>query len=316
MSERVYRVGRSFADAEFMSIQAAIDQAVLDGASLSEPGLVQILPGEYVEDLSIGAFVSLEGMGLAEISVIRGTVAADFSANPAPFVGVGLRNLLVRAPDGAPAINVSGTKPTAVALTGASVEALGSDGSVNFTVSAPGSVFAIRRSSIQVGTGTGRVNFDSPGNIAAIYTQFTAPDQDAQRVLNMIQGNGSVFASELTGQVEVAAGSFLQTSLSRVHTNQQPALVSEGEIQLFESEVLSNDPGGNFATGNGVVSFAGLALSGFAKARASTLGGADLGSGYHTSVPGSWDLPAPTTIQIALDRLAVAVEGLLGGALP
>ena len=32
--------------------------------------------------------------------------------------------------------------------------------------------------------------------------------------------------------------------------------------------------------------------------------------------PGTWTLPNPTTVQQAIDRLAVAVSGLLGGSIP
>ncbi len=37
---------------------------------------------------------------------------------------------------------------------------------------------------------------------------------------------------------------------------------------------------------------------------------------YTPGTPADWDAPAPTTVAEALDRLATAVEGLLGGAIP
>jgi hypothetical protein len=65
-----YTVGPAGSGAEFTTIQAAVDQAVVDGI---EPYLISLFPGEYNEDATITGSCHLEGNG----SAVFGNITLD-----------------------------------------------------------------------------------------------------------------------------------------------------------------------------------------------------------------------------------------------
>lgn len=82
----LYRVGPSGSQMLFTSIQAAINQAVLDGFTSSlTPATIEIYPGTYVEDVTLSPGVHLRGVG----SGLRTTneVEIDGTVTYAPLVG-------------------------------------------------------------------------------------------------------------------------------------------------------------------------------------------------------------------------------------
>jgi len=82
---RVYRVGQS-GECTFTSVQAAIDQAVLDGyTSSANPCVVEIYEkgSPYVEDLVLNSGVNLTGV----VGQNRGKIAISGSADYAPTTG-------------------------------------------------------------------------------------------------------------------------------------------------------------------------------------------------------------------------------------
>jgi hypothetical protein len=99
------------------------------------------------------------------------------------------------------------------------------------------------------------------------------------------------------------------------------ASVAQGVVVWFEhtgdgtGTMPVTPAGGDTIDGGGPVTIPFEQKAAFISA-----GGADwrrlsLDSGYTPGTPGDW-AGAPTSVQDALDRLAAAVEGLLGGAIP
>lgn len=74
MQKTTYTVGLPGTDAEFNSIQDAIDQAVLDGHDADDPANIVVSPGTYVEDVAMAAGISVFGTAQATLD---GTVTVD-----------------------------------------------------------------------------------------------------------------------------------------------------------------------------------------------------------------------------------------------
>lgn len=86
---------------DFSTIQAAINQAVLDGASLSDPAVVLVRPGLYIEDVAFAPHVAVLGWpgntsGTSDMEIVRVRAASatcHTAAMPAATDQVVLANL-------------------------------------------------------------------------------------------------------------------------------------------------------------------------------------------------------------------------------
>lgn len=83
-----YIVGQDQIDSEFLSIQGAIDRAVADGASTSNPQLVIVKAGTYVENIVLAQGIRL--LGLQKTSIIDGHISF-----PATALGACLIDLII-----------------------------------------------------------------------------------------------------------------------------------------------------------------------------------------------------------------------------
>jgi hypothetical protein len=109
-----YIVGTGCSD--FDTIQGAIDQAVIDGASSSNPMTIYIKAGTYAENLSLSDGINIAGPAFGQINEIvinlplvtlQGTISCDFSST-IPTVGAFSASVSN--------INITGGGPTAMIM--------------------------------------------------------------------------------------------------------------------------------------------------------------------------------------------------------
>lgn len=126
-----YLVGPTGSGAPYTSIQNAIDAAVAAGASQTQPEVILILVGTYVEDIIVPAGVRLQGFPLLPLGgpIILGTgglapvvtfnVTAPLPAPPSFANPGGMRGLTILNPTaGGTALYVTGAASNSITLVG------------------------------------------------------------------------------------------------------------------------------------------------------------------------------------------------------
>lgn len=108
----------------FTTIQAAITQAVSDGASSSIPAVIWIWPGSYTENLTLAAYVSLVGVADSNASgvVVNGSAVYSDTGN------IVIENIGFVSTSASPAISFQSVGSAAVDLNNVSINALNGSG--------------------------------------------------------------------------------------------------------------------------------------------------------------------------------------------
>lgn len=136
-----YIVGKDPLD-PFSSIQAAIDQAVLDGASFTDPAVVIVKPGTYVEDVSLAVGVNVVALIYEKSYMTKVTGTLTFNSGAGGSVGSKITTWV--------GIDVTGdgTNPTLM-FYGANPQRLNI---TNCEINSPGMASALRMTNVGAGS--------------------------------------------------------------------------------------------------------------------------------------------------------------------
>lgn len=328
MPRNVYQVGEPGSEADFNSVQAAIDQAVLDGhTDVDDPAVVELLPGVYTEDVALPRALTLRGFsqrGYIQQTVdavrLLGTVTVDLTLDGTVERTVARMTGIEIAPSSGPGIVFTGSDPSILNLdtvtvnaeddvairadnTGAGSRVQSSDSVFRASAGNPGP--AVETSVAQFLTLSGFIEKEDPADVAVhslggdfvfvFGRMFGALDIDAGQAnfLNAFQETAAGVPV-----ADVAAGATFLASNSTWLGATGDLVTGAGLLLLGPMASVSPLV---FDPALSVVSLEAL----FAPAVR-----------YNPGTPGDWLGAPPSTSQEALDRIASAVVGLLGGAIP
>jgi hypothetical protein len=100
---------------QFTTIQSAIDQVLLDGASDINQQTIWILPGTYTENLILYSFISLTGVTTSDITKTINIVGNSIFTPPITVSKISCTNVNFSTPNSSAAFLVNGT-PTSEAM--------------------------------------------------------------------------------------------------------------------------------------------------------------------------------------------------------
>lgn len=323
----IYTVGLPDSDADFDSIQDAIDQAVLDGHDGADPAIVDVGPGTYVENIVMQAGIHVFGTSRA---VVDGNVLFDLDAQVDPETTICVwRQVTIAATGvGVDAVTFTGIVFQRALFIEATIGAADGDG---FVVNNTGlnagdpSLVGLFLSSVEVdGAGNAALRitdglvFASLGQLAHIDTTEASVVATAGALfglamfMNVMQLTGRVVCEDAIffGRrmlFEAAGDSALDLTTSVallsggtvVDCDTNPAITGDG-ISVIARDTLT------FTNSDGTT---GIVPSDFFVEAATLIH-------YAAGDPTDWTDPDPSTVQEAIDRLAAAVSGLLGGGIP
>lgn len=319
-----YTVGPNLA---YATIQAAIDAAVADGKDGSDPAVVSVAPGTYVEDVALAAGVYLQAVQDPQGAVtIQGTVTCSLA-------------------DGG-----SGVDTNFTGVAGFVLEGQGANPGLDFTGAVAQRLYLVN---CNVSSATGdAANFDDTGATSdafAVGCKFSVPSGSAGAALAMTStatvlratdcifehgdgaGAGATVASVATGAALEAFGGSMQgtavfSSAATPGSVLRGVYIDSGLAAAVTTNALVTLDGiyvNSAATP--VVDGVGIAIIGTPISATPAAGsGVSPGGGVLMSqlwqgsaAPGgTWAGSDPVTLQSALDRMAALLVTLNGGPIP
>jgi len=230
----------------YTTIQAAITQAVTDGADENNQVTIWIWPGTYTENLTLSPFVHLACSAF-------GTVTIDGTATLTNSSGFGLfisENIGYNVDTTNPAILFQGNGTTNVFLSNCLVSASGAN-SIGIKCTGPVYSIAAINTSINAGISSKCIEMDSGSLI--LDTSYLQSVATASTVTN--NANVSIFNSYLFTSFDITNSGFVQLLNTFAEAAQLQPLCSTDSFSgclAYLCNITSNEASGYYITGNGV----------------------------------------------------------------
>lgn len=327
-----YMVGKD-PDTDFTSIQAAIDAAQADGhEDINNPAIVLVRAGVYDEDVNLVRGIFVEGLpGLPEGVTINGTVTCAISDSGNLFANVtGIQGLTIRSTGANDALVFTGATPEQLLLMGACGCISAGGHAILMDNPTPPLISGCRINASQCraesapGNPNSVVKVDGACSFNYSTSTIVHPDASAGSVgleltggsdalVNAILMIGKVFCDAVNPTIvpPIISNCTIQTAIGGAAI---PIVTCDSTILLDGVYAISDavpvvDGAGSVTVGTPVCAIGGGAVL-------SPAGGVTPTELYQASTvpPGTWAGPGdPVTEQEAMDRIAVALNGLLGG---
>jgi len=245
-----YIVGPSLVDgATHTSIQAAINQAVADGFNASNPTVILVRPGTYVENLSLAGGVHLQSAvaGKSFSTQVSGTV--NFASGGV----VSINAIDISAPAGSAAVTFSGTSFQQLYLADQAVYAQGASNALEMSNSASGSGVIIDNVNFRIiAGGTGVAANVSSGTLQGRGGTFW-PTSPATPAIVASGGNTFLQTADVFGQVSLSGSAGFSIANSQIRSGNQPGIIDNTSADILVADTGFNTlAAGNVATTNGV----------------------------------------------------------------
>lgn len=244
-------------DSKYTSIQSAIDAAVADGASDSNPSLVLVKFGTYTEDISLVAGVYLQGLSNCAIQAFGVTVIGDITGD---YIGMcTMDNISLQG-----SLTISGTGASQFASQCCNYTA---GENVAITFSNPNCLGTFSKCYIQSSNGAvnNTVNIIATQNVSFILCQFQ-PNQ-AYTVFGAINvaANVTLFNGFMGIPATVAVGGMFQMfyifSLNQyTPPDTTPMITCDGECLMLYCTVGQFNSTTDFIDGSGNLSYSNVAF--------------------------------------------------------
>lgn len=332
MTQSIYYVGNIDDESEFDTIQAAIDQALLDGhTDVDTPAIIQIRPGLYPEDISLSRGISLRGFSArtfiqetVEPVQIQGTITCDLVFDGSlERTAVSIQGVEI-SPASGPGIVFTGTDPQILNLDTTTVNTA-DDVAVRVENTGAGSICQANDSVFRASAGNPAAAVEvSAGQFLALFS-FIQKELAADTALAVIGGTCTSVFCRIFGDLDLDGGEAQFLNSFNEVDGQPIADIAAGGLLLASNATFIGSP----APGAGVlISGDGTYIQGTVTVMSGnmtfpgTLSAIDLPYGrapglvYVPGTPLDWLGTPPATVQEALDRIASAVVGLLGGGIP
>jgi len=310
----------------YTSIQAAIDAAQADGhEDTANPALVWVRPGVYVGDVALRRGIYVLGDATAPYSVrVVGTVTVDLSAGPPGDPALTTATSLIGVsilPTGAfDAFVFTGVNTQFCSLAFSAISCVGGGRALVLTNPALGSQLATLNLALEAGTPVVPVVDILAGQLLAAEQVWNPIGGGAGLILHVGAGGGLI-ANEIliAGNVVVDVGSG-SVGFTEVLVN-GGNITNNGTLFVRDATIIGAPLapailGAASTILLGPIGFA-FGSSGFATPPTRVPGDGPLWFYVDATAPGTWGGPGvPADIQEAINRLATAVSGLLGGAIP
>lgn len=321
-----YLVGTN-PDLDYTTIQSAIDAAVADGhEDVDNSALVLIRTGHYVEDLTLYRGVYLQGLPtVIEAVVVEGTVTCDLSDGGGvdkTFTSITGLTIQGGAGDGIVftgnvaqflfcteySATSSGGRPVVCENTNSSSQFVSRFGRLTALAGNPNPVMTVSGANLVIAIVGGGVMQHDDYLLGATAVLVTAGQ--------FVSDGNAIFSGVI--QVDLGGDAIVNNTL--LHQSSTTPLLINGSILLGQTNLQG---GGAFGvTGTGTVILAGPVVTisggvGLDPTLSVIYGIADLAlTIYHdTTPPGTW-AGTPADTMAAINRLAVAVSGLLAAPIP
>lgn len=236
----------------FTSIQAAINQAVTDGASSSSPTTVWIWPGTYTENLILASFVNLSA-AIDNGVVIEGNTSYTPS-NPNDMIG--FSNITFQTPlGGGAAFSVLGVNTCSVFFNLCSID--GTTGSA-FEINNANVSFTCTDSSINASSGFKAFDAISFTTVLCLSCVIISTD-----VASTVQGSGSfllAFCNVTDSYVLTATSEFFSigTFITALGTLSCVDIGLSNVAIIIDCVQVSSQPSGYWVTGTGLLAANGI----------------------------------------------------------
>lgn len=328
--QTIYQVGEPGSEAQFNSIQAAIDQALLDGHdNVDDPAVVEILPGIYTEDFSLHRGLTVRAFSqrtyiqeTVETVRVRGTVTVDLTLDGTRERTVARMNGIEISPASGPGIVFTGSDPSLLNLDTVTVNAL-DDVAIRVENTGVGSAVQSNDSVFRASAGNpGPAAEVSAGQFLVLFG-FVEKELASDTAVLVTGGIYTFVFGRQLGDIDLDGGEAQQLNTFVEVAGQPVADIAAGATLLVSNSTYIGAPvGTDLLTGDGLVLFGTVTVTGGTIVFPPSLSvvslpyGQPMGVLYTPGSPGDWAGTPPTNMQEFADRIASAVAGLLGGAIP
>lgn len=318
-------VGPPGSGAPFSSIQAAIDSAASGGAGIDAPAVVIVLPGLYVEDVTMAAGVTVFGFA-ARLTVVNGSVTFDLPAGTPPEQNFsGLIAVTVRARAGQNAVEFLGANYQTAIMRNCQVFPNGASAVVVNNTGTNGgdpSFLATATSLVEDDLGTSPLLIDvTAGLLIGTLGNFTGRGNVVGLDVGAA-GGVQLLTTNVSVPIRVA-GFLLASNTDQAEAAGLPGLEILAGAQAFwlfgsigSDQTPAIDGAGSFGYGPFAYTGSGTGIA----PTLTVLGGTPVQGAetliYEAAVPGNWAGAPPTRVQDAIDRMAALLFTLNAGPIP
>lgn len=315
-----FTVGPEGSGARFNTIQAAIDAALADGASLQNPKLIVVLPGDYPENIT--AVVGVVISALAPIgTAMQGTLTIDLpDAGGFENTATAWNSIAIEAPAGQSAIVFTGTTAQIGLIQNSALSSVDTPTIINNNTGVDGpnsSTLLLQQSDVTVtdigisgvSHSAGTMLYESSGIQAGDDNTIVVDVSGGALELHISSRfvgrlsipTGTVLLDRCTIQagtvsaIDIGAPSACLALLPIINSQSSPAISGTGAL-LFSTITYQ-------ASGSGLD--AGLAA-------AIALGVENASNNLYAAIAANWAGAPPTNVQDAVSRIATALFGLVG----
>lgn len=247
-----YVVGPDATQSEYTSIQAAINQAVTDGADSNNPCLVWILPGIYSENVTLQEYVYLSS-GSNGVSIVGN---CSFTGNSGE---TGCYNLTFASPNTTTALNLTGSGT----FRGNYLNIQGSVGnclsipSGNLVCNILNSEFLISGNTVNIfNINTGIVLFSNCIFSNTINKNVISGDAAVSIISSIFYGAGFLMQNTANLSLISCVMIDLSSNLSNIATS------SANNLTIASSLFYSSNPSNYFIDGNGLLTYSNISPTG------------------------------------------------------
>jgi hypothetical protein len=236
-----YIVGKGASD-PYSTIQSAIDQAVTDGATFTNPAVVIVKPGVYVEDVSVAVGVSVWALTLEKSYMTRVTGTLTFNSGAGGSVGSKITAWIgidVSGDGTNPTLQFSGLNPQRLNLLNCEINSPGPSPACVLSNTGSGSVLVADDANFnQSGSGlqAAEAILANAGKVSLTKVQANAFNHlDAISLINASQIEG--FFVYTTGRVVLGntAGGMLSNLVANAGATEAVVMGSTGSLLLANS---------------------------------------------------------------------------------
>lgn len=255
-----YIVGQKDSSALYTSIQAAIDQAVKDGASAAAPAVVLVRPGTYRENIKLASGVHIQGVvaGRSFAATVLGSVTAQLGDGGS----VSWNSVNINSGSG-PAFQCTDDYSQQLFINEATLYA--SDAAV-VELSGAASIAAKSVTLQVINNGAGPSLVCRGGSVLIFDGILSASSQDVCSVRMAGSGRAVIKDSDIRGSLEILEDASLTLRTSEVQAGDAPAVLARqsktGIVILVDSGLVTTKSPTIQDTGDGPVLFAHLVFSG------------------------------------------------------